>query len=392
MLVITMGKPYTVTSGRTFSQTVRGTVGTLVGWGVLACVGYGAWHFGNAYVQERPYLQREERIKDAIQSKDADRAEALLKDFHTQGLLKPDQERDLQLTIDDLHKRQYHDQVGQKLEALLTAQDLPGAETFVQQLAASGEYTTGDIIQYRAKMAEFSEDGLFQAIQRTPKDRQTSIDRYLALYPKGQNRQTVLQYDFIDNLSALIGNFTHKGDFDKTYAQLVKLNALCDHYGEPNPSLSRLFSLTDITNAADTYAAKYVRTSADPIAIGSTVQIVPLADVNFDTDFVAERNTNFPPGTIGTVVNITTNDHSSFYFVRCEDIKTVHWSKDWNLKEYWGNGQNVGKYALQELRFVTPLTVTERTQFQFESQRLSSSLQKLLAPTLVANPSPEALQ
>lgn len=371
-----------ITNTKTFGQTARSTLGSLTGWVLTIAIGYGAWHFGNRWLDDQPYRARERRVREAIDTRDYVKASALLEEFDQRNLLKPEQEADLRSTLDGWLKIQHRDEAWQKFDAMLAAEDVRGAETHLKELAASGEYPAADIQNARTKMAEYTEPGLFQAIQQRPGNRQQLIERYLQIHRDGPNRPTVLQHAFIDSVGTLTDLLVERADFEKTYAQVVSINALCERYAqEPVPRTS-VITLTELTAKLQDYERNYAKLMPGAVPdTGSLVRVVPGSGSQyFQKTFVAERNQHFSPGTIGTVVDINLVDDPDTYIVRFDEHKNVRWSETWGFPEYATNGpKNFARYKADELRVIARLSETQRNQFHFETARMRDHLQRVLA-------------
>ncbi len=216
-----------------------------------------------------------------------------------------------------------------------------------------------------------SEEGLLAAIISGEKtERRFFSEKFLEVYPSSKEKRRVIEDLIVGRFSDLTNAPEQKLSSDDLYETAHDLTKLLQKYTEEELNLSTVINVDELNNSINEYLKilKHKRDSKKAITQGDLVRFVE-NNRWWVHDYLAQRNNNYPLGSVGRVQEKLSNN----WIYVCFD-KSATWKKTFDcLKD---KNANTAAYTLKELQPVEPANEIDKNHVRLELSRIKELFQE----------------
>ena len=351
--------------------------------GAATALAYGGVMFTRHHLTRVSLEQRAQVVEGAIAQGRISDAEAAYQALHEAHALTPERERVLSA---HLHVAQQHHQQKEEskgIESALQQYDVPKATAALSVLSQSGRYADAQLAGYREQIAALQDEGkVYQIlVAKSPAERKNLASYYLAQFQTGSHLHEVTTLLFIDRIDELSQLLRQQQSFGEILPPLEELMVLAEQYRNSGVTLPAVYSAKQLTERITAYSAiGQPVTTETPKGTSLRVKLAdPSVNVNWHSDYRAERDATIPIGSIGKNIGyLEDTNHRRQWLVQFDGIGTGAWKSRWNdVSQYWkDNHNNVAGYRQEELEVVGYDSPAQ----QFVAEQAFGKLQSALQP------------
>lgn len=307
------------------------------------------------------------QVRSAIADDDTE-----LADRYVRGLGKTDclNRRDIIALTKEIEERR----AANTIDRLIERMDIDAARNALAGYAQAGIFPSSKTQELSQRIEGVTEEGLYKRILKNPDNRQELCSTYIAHYPKGRHNQEVATDLISEGLETIGRKISSNEDFSDTYMTIVTLEeTIAELAGKglkPRPFAHNGLD----TESIEAYLDGCTDPSDSPPKLGDRVRFRPGEDPFFPSDYISERNSNFPQSAIGIIIAET--EPGSKGIVRFDSIGQCTWSKDWNPdSKYWSDDKkNAAEFEYKELVVCKPVSGYQKDRFRQAVAELDASI------------------
>lgn len=389
--------PRTVIAPQTIGRRVRNMV-LLAGAAVAA---YGGIHAIPQALDTHARKSHAAEVRELLSSGHPEQATELFASYRTAEQLRSADIIALQALLTEHQRTAAIAQSLAPFDAAVGKYDYAAASAELDHLRST--LPAPQLSDLEQRLTAISDEGMFQRILiAKPDERNALLRAYLIHYSQGTHRRDVAVYAIAEQVDTLVGAIDQRKPIALLIPPMHTLTELCTTHGKEAAPLPPEIPLQSIASKVQGYLTNGKETPTGDFKVGDCVSIkeITFPFIPYKNVYLAERNKNFPPGSIGYVVGFNTLDNKQVdIYVEFLNAQP-EWDRPWDyvplelrrpaVAVYSNsipvtNSHNKDTELIRRPRF----TSAEQSVLQFELDRLLAAAKPFL---LVQSPENNATE